>query len=104
VSALAVELGEGFSGDEVVVLVDGRQVWRGSDVTTNWSVGLADVVRVPEVPIGATVEVRARGSSASRPVADATATHGDGGELRLRAGLDPDGGLRVEPADLGPVM
>ena len=53
---LAVELGEGFAGDEVTVLVDGKEEWHRTGVTTNYSVGIADVARVPGEP-GSLVEV-----------------------------------------------
>jgi hypothetical protein len=43
---LHVELQEGFSHDIVVVLVDGRQVFRKQDVSTNLSAGIADSIEV----------------------------------------------------------
>jgi hypothetical protein len=43
---LHVNLQEGFSHDSVVVLVDGRQVFRKQDVSTNPSLGLAGTMKV----------------------------------------------------------
>jgi hypothetical protein len=91
---LAVELGEGFAGDEVVVLVDGREAWRGHSVATNYSVGIAEVATV-EVTPGSSVEVRVRGQAGSRRV---------DGEQRLRVDLDPEGALTFGPGRVGDVF
>ncbi|MQA59997.1 MAG: hypothetical protein GEU86_00570 [Actinophytocola sp.] len=93
-SSLAVELAEGFADDEVAVLVDGEQVWHRTGVTTNYSVGLADVVHLPPPPHEATVEVRVRGKADTQRV-DATSA---AGEIRLRARLDPAGSLALAEA------
>lgn len=95
---LALELGEGFSDDEVVVLLDGQQVWHREGVTTNYSVGLADVARFPWPPSrSATLEVRVRGSAQSHRVEAAAGA----GEVRLRAHLGADGVLTLGPAPEG---
>jgi hypothetical protein len=89
---LAVELGEGFADDEVTVLVDGREEWRRAGVTTNYSVGIADVARVPGGP-GAVVEVRVRqltGRSRVGEDARLRVDIGDSGELALGAGRTGD--------------
>lgn len=92
---LAIELGEGFADDDVSVLVDGTPVWHGDRVTTNYSVGIADVVRLPLPASGRpTVEVRVGGRSSAQRVDVAGAT----GELRLRARIDPAGALTLGPA------
>lgn len=91
---IAVELGEGFAGDEVAVLVDGTEMWRGSSVTTNYSVGIAEVVRVPAPSAEATVEVQVRGKSDTALVDATTAV----GEVRLRARVDPAGSVVLAPA------
>lgn len=93
---LTLELGEGFSDDEVLVLLDGQQAWHRDRVSTNYSVGLADVVRLPSAR-SSTVEVRARGAAQSYRVAAAA----EAGALRLRADLSPDGMLRLGPAPGG---
>ncbi|MGH3905912.1 MAG: hypothetical protein ACRDTE_17290 [Pseudonocardiaceae bacterium] len=95
---LALEFGEGFADDEVVVLLDGQQVWHREGVTTNYSVGLADVARLPlPASRSATLEVRVRGSAQSHRVEAAAG----GGEVRLRADLTPAGGLNLGPAPEG---
>ncbi len=98
---LAVELAEGFAGDDVTVLIDGRQMWHRNGVTTNYSVGIADVVRLP-MPTAAwpTVEVQVGRRSASRQVdveGETTAARAtaDPGELRLRARIDPAGSVTL---------
>jgi hypothetical protein len=72
-------------------------------VTTNYSVGLADVVRLP-LPAGAapTVEVRTGGTARSTQVTAAAAA--TGGEVRLRCDLDPAGSMTIGPAPEGPWM
>lgn len=92
-SGVALELGEGFADDEVAVLVDGREVWRRRGVTTNYSVGLADVVRLAPPEDVATVEVRVRDLTDSARVDSSTAS----GEIRLHARIDPAGALSVAP-------
>ncbi len=92
-AGVTLELGEGFSEDQVLVLLDGDEVWHGTGVTTNYSVGLADVVRLP-LNRAATLEVRVRCSATSQWV-DAP---GGAGEVRLRADLTPDGVLHIGPA------
>lgn len=95
-----IELGEGFADDDVTVLVDGQELWRQDNVSTNWSVGIADVVRVTAPASGSpAVEVRARGAAAVLRV-DASG----GGRVRLRANLDPHGDLHLGPATGGPVF
>lgn len=96
---IAIELGEGFSGDDVVVLVDGDEVWRGSSVTTNYSVGIAEVVRIPAPPQEATIEVQVRGKTDAQKVDVTTAA----GEVRLRARIDPAGSVALAPAPEGPI-
>jgi hypothetical protein len=93
-----LELGTGYRDDEVAVLLDGREVWHGRGVTTDYSVGLAAVVPLPAGAAG-TVEVRvgtrAAGSAALGLLASAA-----GG--RLRADLDPAGAMAIGPAPEGP--
>ncbi|HEX6344488.1 hypothetical protein [Umezawaea sp.] len=90
-----VELGTGFSDDAVVVLLDGAEVWRSDGVTTNYSVGLAGVVRLPD-DVAGTLEVRVRN--------EARSTRIEPGEHRLRVDLDPSGAPRLRDAPEGPVF
>lgn len=99
--SLAIELGEGFAGDDVDVLVDGKRVWHGEGVTTNYSVGIADVVRVPApTSAEATVEVRVGRRTSAQQVEPKAAS----GEIRLRARIDPAGALALGAAPEGPVF
>ena len=81
-----LELGTGFQDDEVTVLLDGREVWHGRGVTTDYSVGLADVVRLPGMPAPTEIEVRVRDLADRAPVPE-PAAHED--EVRFAARLDP---------------
>lgn len=102
---LVVELGEGFTDDEVAVLVDGREAWHADGVTTNWSIGLADVVRVPaDAARPHEVAVRARGATAAHRLAEAGDEPAVRSERRVRARFTPEGDLQVEPADGGPIF
>ena len=87
---MEIELGEGFTGDEVAVLVDGREVWRRAGVRTNWSVGIADVVRVADP--ASLVAVHTRDTAATFRLASADQP------VRLRADLDRTGRLHLGPA------
>ena len=53
---LQIDFEDGFSGDTVVIRVDGRELWREDDVTTNLAVSVATIARL-EVPAGMEVEV-----------------------------------------------
>ena len=46
VMTLRVRLGEGFQNNTVSVLVDGRQVYQRSGVSTDWTISRADAVDV----------------------------------------------------------
>jgi hypothetical protein len=89
----AVELGVGFADDDVVVLLDGQEVWRRQGVSTNYSVGIADVVHLPGP---GTLEVRVRDHVLSGRVGPDMA--------RLRVDLDPSGAPRLHAAPEGPVF
>lgn len=89
---LAVELGEGFADDEVTVLVDGREEWHRTGVTTNYSVGIADVARVTGEP-GALVEVRVRDRASRGQVGENARLRvdiGDSGELAMGSAREGD--------------
>lgn len=97
----SLELGTGFVDDDVTVLLDGHEVWHGSGVTTNYSVGLAAVVPLPaaagtEPVLEVRVGSRAQGSAR---VHTGAALEG----MRMRADLDPAGSMGIGPAPEGPV-
>lgn len=81
---LRIDLQEGFGGDEVVIEVDGREVFREANVRTDMRVGRA-VVRpgraayheadVPEGRHTVTVKLPRRNLSADIDVAHAGATY-----------------------------
>jgi hypothetical protein len=97
-STPVLELGTGFQGDEVTVLLDGREVWHGRGVSTDYSVGLAALVPLPAGATGA-VEIRVGTRAAgTADLAGAAAS----GVARLRVDLDPAGVLSVGPAPEGP--
>jgi hypothetical protein len=80
----SLELGTGFRDDDVTVLLDGREVWRGSGVTTNYSVGLATVVPLPAGNASQVLEVRVGNRSLGSQQVEA-------GNARVRVDLDPTG-------------
>ena len=94
-STPVLELGTGFQGDEVTVLLDGSEVWHGRAVSTDYSVGLAALVPLPAGASG-TLEVRV----GTRATGTATLTAAPG--ERLRADLDPAGSMTIGPAPEGP--
>jgi hypothetical protein len=98
---LSVELGTGFAGADVTVVVDGKEVWHRQGVTTNYSVGLADVVRVP-LPADPepTVEVRVNGATQATTLS----TPAPADEVRLRCDLDPAGVMTIGSAPEGPIF
>jgi hypothetical protein len=98
-STPVLELGTGFQDDDVTVLLDGREVWRGRGVSTDYSVGLAAVV---PLPVGATGEVEVR--VGSRATGAGALIGPAAGERRLRADLDPAGAMTFGPAPEGPVF
>jgi len=99
-STPVLELGTGFRDDEVTVLLDGREVWHGRGVSTDYSVGLAAVVPLPVGVVG-DVEIRVgtRASGVTELSGAASA-----GQTRLRADLDPAGAMTVGPAPEGPIF
>ncbi|MEV0292053.1 hypothetical protein [Nocardia sp. NPDC050710] len=99
---LKLEIGEGFKDDDLRVLVDGREVWHGAGLTTNYSVGLADVIDVPVRTTGSvSVEVLSRGGESASYQVDLTA----GAGIRLRCRLDPTSKrLELGPAPTAPLF
>ena len=97
-----LELGTGFRDDDVTVLLDGREVWSGTGISTDYSIGLAAVVPLPE-PVGGepVLEVRVgHRATGSQQVTGADAA----GRLRLRCDLDPAGAMAIGAAPEGPVF
>jgi hypothetical protein len=94
-----LELGTGFRDDEVTVLLDGREVWHGRGVSTDYSVGLAALV---PLPAGATGEIEIRVGTRATGTG-ALIGPAAGGETRLRADLDPAGAMSIGPAPEGPL-
>jgi hypothetical protein len=93
-----LELGTGFQDDEVTVLLDGREIWHGRGVSTDYSVGLAALV---PLPAGAAGEVEVRVGTRATGTGSLTG-QAAGGETRLRVDLDPAGALSIGPAPEGP--
>ena len=94
-STPVLELGTGFQGDEVTVLLDGREVWHGRAVSTDYSVGLAALV---PLPVGASGELEVRVGTRALGTAPLTGTPDE----RLRVDLDPAGAMTIGPAPEGP--
>lgn len=96
-AVLHIALESGFSGDEVVVAVDGKEVLHERSLSTRMQIGLADEVHVPVDPGRHTVSVSARGA-----VADLEVDVAD--ELYLGASLSRSGDAiehRVGPKPFG---
>ena len=62
-SALTIDLQDGFSADRVVILVNGREVAARSGVTTKRVIGLAETlsVEVPDGPVRVEIVLPGRG-------------------------------------------
>lgn len=81
---LHIALQEGFAGDPVSIAVDGREIYRKTEVRTRTQIGLADSVETTHDPGNATIDIRARDASA-------TITPTVAGDLFLGISLAPDG-------------
>jgi hypothetical protein len=59
---LTLDLQDGFSGDEVIIRVNGREIERRSDVRTKRMLGLAESVEIalPDGPVTLELEVPGR--------------------------------------------
>ncbi len=98
-TASSLELGTGFRDDEVTILLDGREVWHGREISTDYSVGLAAVVPLPTGGETVEVHVGSRATGVAR-LADAAASESG----RLRVDLDRAGAMALAPAPEGPVF
>lgn len=65
--SIRVDLREGFEGDEVVIRIDGEELFRKQGVTTLPQIGRADGIEVPveKGPVTVEVELPKRGLSGS---------------------------------------
>jgi len=91
---LHIALNDGFAGDAVAISLDGREVYNKADVKTDLRISHADQVDAEAPDAGATVEVRARGLSASAQIDPAatpyvTVNIGPGGQLEIRPSAEP---------------
>ena len=85
---LHIALNDGFAGDAVAISLDGREVYNKAGVQTDLRISHADAVDADAPETGATVEVRARGRSATAQV--------DPGETPyLAVNIEPDGQLEI---------
>lgn len=62
---LHIALQEGFTGEPVTILVDGQEIYRKDQVRTRTQIGRADAVEARRDPGPATIEIRARNTSAT---------------------------------------
>ena len=90
VMTLRVRLGEGFQNNTVSVLVDGRQVYQRSGVSTDWTISRADAVDVKTAADSVQLEVSVEeGARAVQVVAPARTPFVEvrfvNGELQLHA-------------------
>jgi hypothetical protein len=85
---LHIALNDGFAGDAVAISLDGREVYNKAGVRTDLRISHADAIEAEAPETGATVEVRARGRSATAQV--------DPGETPYVAvNIAPDGRLEI---------
>ena len=81
---LHIALQEGFAGDPVSIAVDGKEIYRKTEVRTRTQIGLADSVETTHDPGNATIDIRARDATA-------TITPTVAGDLFLAISISPDG-------------
>ena len=101
-AAATLELGTGFRDDDVTVLLDGRELWHRSGVTTNYSVALAQVVPLPAAEGPAPV-LEVRVGDRAQGTRRVELTENAAGEIRLRCDLNPAGAMGLGPAPEGPI-
>lgn len=81
---LHIALQDGFTGEPVRILLDGKEIYNNDQVRTRTQIGRADTVEAPHDPGPATVEIHARDTSAT-----ITPTLGD--DVYLGVSITPDG-------------
>lgn len=92
-AVLTIDLQEGFTGETVVIAIDGQAVERRPGVKTRLQTGLAESLNV-QVPMGSlqvSVSVPEKGADATIAV-DASTTPW------LGVSLDAEGGIRLQPS------
>ena len=62
---LHIALQEGFTNDPVSINIDGQEVYKKDAVRTRTQIGLADSVEVTRPAGDATIEIHARGATAT---------------------------------------
>jgi hypothetical protein len=89
---LTIDLQEGFEGDQVVIAVDDREVFRKSGVKTRHQIGLAERVRLDVAPGPRRVRVSLPDKSLQQ-------------ELQIDAGDDPMLAVSLvgDRVDIGPL-
>lgn len=81
---LHIALQEGFTGEPVTILLDGTEIYRKDQVRTRTQIGHADAVEATHDAGPATVEIRARNTSAK-------ITPTIAGDMYLGVSISPDG-------------
>ncbi|MFZ5718132.1 MAG: hypothetical protein ACOY5Y_01560 [Pseudomonadota bacterium] len=91
-ATLNITLGDGFADDTVAISLDGRQVYAKDHVKTDLRISRADGLETEAPEGGATLEVRARGQSASAEVDPAR-------DAYVSIDLDPQGRPQIRRSD-----
>lgn len=89
---LHIALNDGFADDTVAIQLDGRPVYEKEHVKTDLRISHADRVETEAPERGATIEVRARGQSATAQVDPAERPY-------LAVNIDPQGKLEIRQSD-----
>jgi hypothetical protein len=91
---ITIDLREGFDNDRVVIEVNGAEIYRAESVRTDYSIGLADIVRAT-CPPGI---VRCEAAVPNRRLHAEYETEVEQ-PLFLTVRIDPAGSLTITPAD-----
>jgi hypothetical protein len=81
---LHIALHDGFTGEPVTILLDGKEIYRKDHVRTRTQIGRADAIEATHDPGPATVEIQARNTSTT-----ITPTLAD--DVYLAVSISPDG-------------
>ena len=85
---LHIALNDGFADDSVAISLDGREVYNKAGVKTDLRISRADGLDTEAPEVGATVEVRARGRSATATIDPAETPY-------LAVNIDAEGRLEI---------